>query len=333
MLTNDTTHRHCARCYKDLTDPASREAGVGPICRGKDNHLYAKLIKANLAQASAIVLGTHENDLPEECRERWGEFRTRFINQFRRSESVTDVRFVGGDFRECVKDIDWLLSHRMRTNIRTRLITVVEELGYVGLAAVLSGDAALSPAKVYIRDNYIFLEGKSCKPGFLTMRKIPGIKCPRFRGDKTPYRVHVSKAEQFLGAVRKHWPMYEGDLDKLLTEAVTIAGTSPEQEVVPTAVIRLRSSDAIVTFPWVQSIQMRELINEIKSIPSPDRKWDPATKAWSVKLSRLEGVKNILSRYYKKVEVTKTDTETPVGTYSRSSAGCAGVRRFNRQRN
>jgi len=48
MRLNATIVRFCSRCQKELTDPASLEAGVGPQCRNRDNHLYAKAIEANL---------------------------------------------------------------------------------------------------------------------------------------------------------------------------------------------------------------------------------------------------------------------------------------------
>jgi hypothetical protein len=242
------------------------------------------------------------------------------------------MRFVGGDFRDCVRDIDWFLSYRQAPAIRTRLITIVEALGYVGLASVLSGDAAMSPAKVYLKGGFIYLEGKSCKPGFLTMRKIRGIKTPRYRGDKTPYQVHASKAAPFLDAVRRHWPMYEGDLDEILEEAKAMASANPEVAPVPTAKIGVRTEDMTVTFPWVQTVRMYDVVNGLKTLPSSDRRYDPTNKMWTVKLAHLEEVKTILGKFYKKVDVTETGVETPTGTYTRSSGGYGGRRRYSRRR-
>ena len=190
-LVTDTTHRHCSRCKKELTDPASRECGVGPICRQKDNHLYAKAIQANLPVAGALILGTHLEDLPPDLHKRFEGIRDSFLKKSEKIQKANDdimaMKLTGADFRDEVRELDYCLSYVMSDTTRERLIKIVDALGYVGLASVLSGNASKSKAKVWFEGGQVWLSGTACTPGFFEMRKIPGVTTPRYRGDKTPY--------------------------------------------------------------------------------------------------------------------------------------------------
>jgi hypothetical protein len=247
----------------------------------------------------------------------------------------TDMRFVGGDFRDSVRDLDWFLSYRHSSTIRSRLIKIVDALGYVGLAAVLSGEAALSEAKVYFRDGFLFLEGKACKPGFLTMRRIPGVETPRYRGDRTPYKAPASQAERFLDAVRRHWPMYDADLDALRTEADEWVEAHPEvvpEPDVPTAQIAKRSDDFVIKFPWVRGANMYGLLGNLKAVNSADRRFDPESKTWSFKNVHLGRITEALGAVFENIKTQETDTLTPDGLYDRRPSNGNTRRRYSRRR-
>src|SRR5574337_466061 len=86
MLVTDNTIRQCSRCGQELTDPASRECGVGPVCRHKDNDLYSKTIVANFAGATMNVMSIEANNLPEETRARFEAMKMALL---RRAEHAT----------------------------------------------------------------------------------------------------------------------------------------------------------------------------------------------------------------------------------------------------
>src|SRR5690606_250724 len=97
------TTRFCSRCGKDLTDPASLTDGQGPVCRNRDNHLYAKAIEANLPIAGALVLGTHAEQLPPELCERFENFKASFLKKMERvqkSNEALAMKVAGADFRD-----------------------------------------------------------------------------------------------------------------------------------------------------------------------------------------------------------------------------------------
>ena len=170
-----STYRHCSRCHSELTDPASQECGIGPVCRKKNNNLYARTITAKLPVASAIVLGTDKEMFHADIQERYEKFKNRFLKKLQKAEPETAegicLTSFGVDFRNEIKDIDYFLSYRNSPGVRDRLIKLVEALGYVGLASILAGRASKSKAKVWYEDGRVYLQGTSCKYGWRAMRQ------------------------------------------------------------------------------------------------------------------------------------------------------------------
>lgn len=306
MLVTDNTWRFCSRCRHPLTDPASREAGVGPICRGRDNYLLAKTIQANIPAASAVVLGTTAEDFPEPVRERWTQFSRKFMHQMDRAESSSSLSYTGADFRDCVRDIDYMLSFHMRENMRKRLIGIVKNLGYVGLSAVLSREASLSKAKLWFENGRVYMDGRSCKPGWLKMRRIPGVHTPRYRGHRVPYSAPAAYVEDFLNVVVEHWPLHEDKIEQIKDEAADFIKNNPN---VPSATpvqdeniacITMKPTSFDVNFPWIPDAPMWDMINAIKAIPYRERKYNPNTKTWTCNLARLQEVKQALLKVFPK---------------------------------
>jgi len=324
-LTADNTFRSCSRCGKELTDPASREAGVGPVCRQKDNHLYAKLIPANIPMAGALVLGIKSDQLHEECSQRWLNVREEFIIKMAKvqqlNEDASIMRLTGADFREEVRDIDWILSYRQSPEMKSHLINVVRYLGYPGLAAVLSGEASKSKAKVWFENGRVFLQGTGCTPGWRKMKKIPGIKTPRYRGHKAPYSAPAAHAGDFFDVVIEHWPLHDEDLDTLRNQARQWSNNNPQlnnsanEEKPPQknylASISHRSEDFVLSFPWSNEHDTRGMITKLKKIPSNDRSYHPSTKNWLFKPQYLNTVRNIVNQHFPDCTVTHTNELTP----------------------
>jgi hypothetical protein len=307
-----------------LEDPASREMGVGPICRGKTNDLYAKTIEANIPMASALVFGINADTLPVETRERWSGLCESFTRKMVRLQKNNDdsfkMKLEGADFRDEVVTLDWMLSYRLSPNNKDLLIKTVENLGYVGLAGVLSGDASTSGAKAWFDSNTgrLFLEGKANKAGFMAMRKIPGIAVPKFRGDKTPYSCPASNSKVFLDIVKRCWPLYEGNAEEIHSLCQEWANRNPQDTIkavedrLNTATVKVRSRDIVVSFPWNADFEMREMIARLKTVvPGNKRIYDPAAKVWNCEKSQLEKVERVLGMVFKNIKTTNTEEITP----------------------
>jgi len=284
---------------------------------------------------SAIL--TDLERLPAVCLERFIIAKTSFIKKSEELQLVNKDRtqFVlkGADFRKEIEAIDYLLSFPVSINTRSTFIDIIRHLGYVGLAAVISGEASKSPAKVYFKDGRVFLEGTSCKAGWRKMRMLPDIRFPRYRGSKDPYSAPASSVEEFLTIVTEHWPLYEGELSSVMKEAKRWLkkkhhkkNSSEEEPTVSTAVakaltvdpknpqgsvawIRLRSEDFLLGFTWDNNVDVWSMLGQIKEIPYKSRKFNPGSKEWNFPTQYLGRVQNIVAKFYPKLVIMDGEVE------------------------
>lgn len=310
--------RFCSRCGADLEDFSSMERGTGPVCAKKDNVLYARAIPARYNIAYGLALGVDTNDFLYEpaLYQKMEEVKELIADAAAKAGKCNEAGSmvkIGVDAREIVKNIDWMLSHRMNRENFNTMVKIVRALGYVELAAVLSQEASTTEAKVWIEGTSIKLLGKANKSGFFAMRKIPGIFCPN-RGSDLPYSASVLHAQQFIENVRNFWPLYDANLEELLEKAKEISQgmnvSSPEEikkvENCNVASLGLAGNGFFtLTFPWRKdkSNEMYALIQNIKNgVPYTHREYNPTQKCWTIHQKYLENVKNLLSSLFE-VEV------------------------------
>ena len=130
--------RTCAYCGLPLTDSASLQAGVGPVCRGKDNALYAKGIPADLPAAKAAFQAVVRL-ISDSGAEVSSYFHSTALPAFEAAlESETP------DFRDAVRALVWIASGSKA--LRATVGPVVSALGYPAVAAMILGMAVSSPA-------------------------------------------------------------------------------------------------------------------------------------------------------------------------------------------
>lgn len=328
-LTADVTFRSCSRCGQELTDPASRECGVGPVCRKKDNHLYAKIIAANIPMSGALLMSITSDELPKEIQGRFKALKEGMTSRFAQiqteNEDATAFRISGSDFREEIRELDYFLSYRTSPEIRDRLIAIVRNMGYVGLAAVLSGEASKSKAKVWFEDGRVYLQGTGCTPGWKKMKKIPGVKTPQYYGEKAPYSAPAAYAGAFLSVIIEHWPLYDADLDEIRIAAQQWMTNNPQlveqEEEVRTALATIthRSHDFVLSFPWSNEHDTRGMIAKLKLIPKGDRSYDPTTKNWLFRPTQLNRVLTIVEEHFGHCPISNSTEETPKGQWVKSN--------------
>ena len=322
--------RHCSRCNQPLTDPASWERGIGPICAKKDTHLFAKTIPANFPMATAISCAIKVDALPESLRPVWTELRTIL---FAKSESAMNnpvnanngtfhFEFSGEDCRLIVKVIDFMLSFTMNGDERRKLIKLVRFLGFIGLAGVLSGESSTGKAELKFDNGKLFLLGSSNNAGFEAMRVIPGIVIPRKRGGGA-YEAPAAHWEKFIAACMEFWPCFDGVVDEIVEQCKTWIAANPakvtEQTKLtgkPVANIINRSSDFTIKFDWDKTVT-RRLVDEIKSIPAKERSYDAASKMWAIQNQHKENIVKLFGEHYDIVEADGGVTPAPVkNTYN-----------------
>lgn len=368
-LACDNTPRHCSRCQAALDDIASRNLGYGPVCAKKNSHLMAKAISANYPQALIFALSVNPSELAPETVETWQTANKRLlVCAERASKNSTDMFSMsesGEDLREIIRACDFLCSfdHPSR-EIRSYMIQIIRALGYIGLAGVIAGQASTSASKIWFENGRVYMTGLGNTSGWRTMKKIPGIMTPRFRGDRSPYSAPVSSMKAFFDAVQTHWPMYEGDIaviemeantwlaiqptpvqvDVLMAKAVPLPdlrsaqapkapGQSPGLKKVNEAVITLRSEDAVLRFNWVRGANMFGFMAALKGVCAPkERSYNPVTKEWSFVLAQLPHLIEVITAQEIFGEPTVVDAGpdmralTPAGLYGMSKAPYRGRR-------
>lgn len=283
MLLGPTSSRRCARCRKDLTDAASIEAGIGPICRQLDNALLALCISANVVEARSYAARVYTDALPEPAR-----------NTFH--NVMADLQSDLQDWRKTVKRVEWLMSWNTVYAVQNALIGIVRSLGYVGLASLLAGEASTGEATVMFQAGRLHLQGSRCKHGARLMKKIQGWKLrPATSELKATWSVPASAWEKFHLVVITYWPNVSG-----LDEALELAKSSPVTPV-PTEASAPKYS---ISDPAEGKVKLSTpyhggFVQELKSLPRRDRVWIPESKIWEVSVAHLPFLKDLVARYFR----------------------------------
>lgn len=320
--------RHCSRCNLPLTDAASWERGIGPICAKKDTHLFAKTIPANFTMATMHAITVETSALPLATQEVWSALRDVLFEKAQSAINAANVgaftfSLSGEDCRLVAKVIDWMLSFPMVTTVKHQLIQIVKFLGFVGLAGVLSGMSSTGEAELKFDESLgkLFLTGSSNKAGFGVMRLIPGIVVPRKRGGGA-YEAPATQHESFIAAVMEFWPCFNGEVDKIVEQCKAWIAANPvkasvqQKRGLPEAqmVNRTVSGDFTITFKWLTAVSPR-IVDEIKALPLKDRRYDPASKTWAIQFSHYDAVKALLDPHYDVVQTESNVAPAPVAKY------------------
>lgn len=314
MVSN--SGRSCARCGKELTDAASMEVGIGPICRNLDNCLLAKLIPSNIDRAREALAELDLTSLAPETLPTLSEVVSD-IN----AETAASV----DDWRKTVKRIEWALSFPGNHNFRPMLTSCVSALGYVGLAAMWDGKAASGKAEVSVKDGRFAIVGPRNKAFNTAAKKINGWK---FRPAGTVFEKKACwtfPCDQW-GAVFEtvitHYPNFSG-LDASIEEAkkVVEARLAEKQalreeeekaaiEAVPAAVVapapvqtvqaaKKCSITSAGVLLKVATPYKPEYINELKeTIKWGDRRWNAQERVWEVAANHEAEVKALVTKHF-----------------------------------
>lgn len=303
------TSRNCTRCGKDLTDAASMEAGIGPICRDLDNALLARLIPSDLDKAKAAFDNVDLTAVAPETLKTLNEVYGALF---------ADGAVAREDWRLEVKRIEWALSYPANNYMRNDLTNVVAALGYIGLAALWCGEAKTGKAQVTFMNNRLVIQAAKCKAATATFRSIQG-RLFHSVGTLTPkaaWSFPATAHDAVYLAVIKHYPNFEG-----LTEAIEQARkfsipapvvvidieTQPmkpiaEQVVVPAPVAKALPKCSITpvgVLLKVSSPYNPAFISDLKAqVKWTDRRWNAGEKVWEVTVNEEAKVKGLLSKHY-----------------------------------
>lgn len=310
--------RHCSRCNLPLTDAASWERGIGPVCAKKDTHLYAKTIPANFAFATLHTMNVESSMLPETLRPVWSALTSVLLEKVERaSRGTADTQFLitGEDCRIVAKVIDHMLSYPIEPTPKRDLIEVVKHLGFVGLAGVLSGKGSTGDADLKFdpTNGMLTLRGSKNRAGWVAMRKIPTVALPRLRTDRT-YVAPAAVANEFIAVVMEFWPCFDGEVDAIRSAASAWAVKNPPPAVTrsvpsrgittpsnkPSASLMYRSAtdEIVVSFKWMANVTPGVVAALKNDIPNKKRSYHPPSRCWVVRAEFRDALKAILAPHY-----------------------------------
>lgn len=311
--------RTCARCGKTLEDAASREAGVGPVCRKLDNALLARRILGDpglaLTYAQSLLDGAGPLATAPET-------------------AATLVRVVAAltaptrsDWRTVVKQVEYLLSFDLDPAGRFCLYGIVEALGYVTIVAAWKGETSSGKAKVWTANArtweygrgpqtetgdaaaFVFVSGPR-NPAFnAAVKKCAGARFHRPEtspNGKAGWSVPRASADALHTAVTTYYPNHEieghADMDALRTALLAMPSASaaaPAKVETPCRIFEGAGGWIIVRTPS----RNVDFVVAVKRLPYFDRKWSPSLEAWQVRACHRAAVEEAARRFFTSVEL------------------------------
>jgi len=298
--------RRCFRCALPLTDAASLDVGVGPICRKLDNALLARLIPSDLPLVLKTYVTVDVLTLAPDTVSTFLALEAAF-----RDPSAPQRE----DWRKQVKAVEWMLSHHQSHQNVESLKNIVLALGYVGIVALWSGEAATGLASVFCLEGRLAVSGPLNKAARIAFRKIAGSKFHGVSAEfaKAAWSFPAGSFEAVKMAVSKHYPHHEG-----LGEAVQVAqahvealkAAAPPPPPAPVAVVvaqvaPVASSKVISITEAGDTLQVKtpfriSYIGELRSISklTLPRKWDPDQKVWIFPVAYKAQVEALVKKHY-----------------------------------
>jgi hypothetical protein len=287
---HSTTERHCVRCSQRLTDAASMEVGIGPVCRKKDNKLLAQQFSANLTKAQELYeqMITKAAALPRETHETFAAIGDDLMSN------------ADGDFRKLVKRCEYLLSWTF--DMKEEFAALIEALGYAALAHIWRfGDGVPGPAAVSIVGDRLLVRGPRNRGAIELLREIPGRKWdPAAKAWSAP----LTSIDAFHRAVATGYPVcsFDGgikDWDELRANVALYEAKAPPKPAAkpaPKCTLTRRVADVLVSSPYNV-----EFVNEVRRLRNA--KWDAGRRVWRVDAKAEALVIDLCKKHYGDVDI------------------------------
>ena len=285
---NHTGSRNCSRCGKELTDAASMDRGIGPVCRKMDNSVLARMIPSDVWAAQRCWSQIDAASVPEKAQKTLGQIGADLLDDS------------NNDWRSTCKRVEWVISWGVGSTNHKHLVNVVRSLGYVGLASVLVGDAAKGLCTVTFENGRLYMQGPNNAAGRASLKAIKGRKFhPKTDEHKPRWSVPATEWAAFQMTIWSHWPKFSG-----LEEAVEAAQAHAAKPVVETApepkpsLVTVTEQDGVLK---VKSPYNAGFVATLKAEISnwKHRRWNPAEKVWEVHVSEAETLKALIAKFYK----------------------------------
>lgn len=177
-------------------------------------------------------------------------------------------------------------------------MAAIRALGYIGLAALVSGEAATGLTTVSFTNGRLCLAGPRNKAGNHHLKRIKGSYFTKgYNGAKSVWTVPATATEAFYTVVMTYWPNFEG-----LDEAIAAAKAAPVTAVeVPPAPVKAAPIVTVtIVGEWlkISSPYNDGFLAAIRFLHSNTRKWNQVEKVWEVTANNKSYVDNMIAKHY-----------------------------------
>ena len=298
------TGRSCCRCRKDLTDMASIEAGIGPVCRKQDNKLLANSIPANPPEAlMALLTIKADASINVDAHATYADLL-----------GMLTMNLDGTDWRIAIRKIEKILSYDdTRWKTLKAFSEVARWLGYLGVAALWNGEASTGDATVTFnpltaRGPRILIDGPRCPAARKKLHNLGAVYVPSPKPGRRTIVVEPKHLDAIATIVQTHYPMSIGlsvvraEVDAFLKSKmpaptpVTVQATPAPGGPVSSCRIEKNGNSLKINTPYDAAF----IAGFKNTIPYKDRSWDAATKSWMCDAVYLPQVTHLITFHYRK---------------------------------
>ena len=284
-LTPDAA-RSCALCQRPLTDAASVETGVGPICRSRSNEALARSFPARFQEAFQLMQIAREKQL----------LACSIPTLQPTLSSICDALLMDPDartredWRIVIKQAEWVLSHNhIGGRVRCLLQDLAEALGYNATAALWRGEMVMGKATLTCVNGHLRLQSPRPNAEVREHLRSSGWK---FYPSTCAWELKANSDNKILDAeqfIRSYFFKCQTD-EAIQAARQHLAQTQPQA---PSMWIK-RSDKIIIKAPY-----NADFIAALKAgIPAPQRAWLAASKEWVVDGTFEDAVRLLLKQYY-----------------------------------
>lgn len=293
LNTNPTIHgeatRSCALCQKPLTDAASIEAGVGPICRSRSNEALARTFPARWREAFRMMQIGREKGLLVCALPQVQPTLTALADAVLMDPAAGDR----SDWRVVIKQAEWILSHdHIGGRLRCLLHDLAELLGYTATAALWRGEVVIGKATLRLEQGQLVLRSPRPNPEVRERLHACGW---RFDRTKTAWARRVATPEDLLASeqlLKTHFLSL--DADDALAQALSHLQHAQPRTPAPAALWEQRGDRIALKTPYNKAF-----VDALKAaVPARERVWVAASREWLVSQNFSEAVQQLVSAHF-----------------------------------
>lgn len=269
--------RPCTRCGRDLKDPASIQAGIGPHCRGYANAILAKEVPSAWSdQDLSAFYFLNAESFPAEARERFEKAFTAICA----SKGMNQAEAAkGDDMRAIVQELVYLASVAPTNAIFEALMGAIRGVGYVQYAAFVSGESASGEATLSYEGGKVFLQGVRNAVGQEALKKIGAT----WEKNTQRWTTSAERASDFVRVACIYWPFAKGAQEVLAaTKRFFSLEEHPAGQVV---LLRFSENEALVE-------------EFLAKVPWYHRQLDTQEGCWRVRSSYKTTLESLLARFF-----------------------------------